>query len=156
MHCKSDGAHGGIKGLWVWFLALLKFCCAFSSGDGDDGTSSLLWGVSWSNQGGWSRAALDLKYCLVRACMHAQPLSHVRFFATPWTVARQAPLSMGFPRQKCWNGWPFPPPGDLPDPGIEPISPSSPAGRFFTTEPPGEPNYLLLVVNLSGADLIGG
>ena len=62
--------------------------------------------------------------------------------ATPWTVARQVPLSMGFPRQECWSGLPFPPPGDLPDPGIKPESPVSPAltGRFCTTEPSGKPN----------------
>ena len=42
--------------------------------------------------------------------------------ATPWTVARQAPLSMGFPRQEYWSGLPFPPPGDLPDPGIETVA----------------------------------
>ena len=46
---------------------------------------------------------------------------------TPWTVARQAPLSMGFSRQECWSGLPCPPPGDLPDPGIEAESPVSPA-----------------------------
>ena len=46
-------------------------------------------------------------------------LSHVQLFATPWTVARKATLSMGFPRQEHWSGLPFPPPGDLPDPGIE-------------------------------------
>ena len=55
--------------------------------------------------------------------------------ATPWTVAPQAPLSMVFPRQEYWSGLPFPPPEDLPDPGIEPMSPAL-ADRFFTTEPP--------------------
>ena len=61
--------------------------------------------------------------------------NHVRLFATPWTVARQAPLSMGFSRQEYWSGLPFPPPGDLPDPGIEPASLTSPvlAAGFFTT-----------------------
>ena len=49
-------------------------------------------------------------------------LSPVRLFATPWSVARQASLSLGFPRQEYWSGVPFPPPGDLPDPGIEPAS----------------------------------
>ena len=43
-------------------------------------------------------------------------------FATPWTVTHQSPLSMGFPRQEYWTGWPFPSPGDLPDPGIKPGS----------------------------------
>ena len=46
---------------------------------------------------------------------------------TPWTVALQAPLSMGIPRQEYWSGWPIPSPGDLPDPGIEPVFPVSPA-----------------------------
>ena len=59
-------------------------------------------------------------------------------FATPWTVACQAPLSMGFPRQEYWSGLPFPSPGDLPNPGIEPLSPAL-EGGFFTTEPPGKP-----------------
>ena len=48
------------------------------------------------------------------------PLSCVRLFATPWTVALQAPLSMGFSRPEYWSGLPFPPPGDLPDPEIKP------------------------------------
>ena len=53
----------------------------------------------------------------------------------PGTVARQAPLSTGFSKQEYWSGWPFPPPGDLPDPGIKPASPASPAlgSGFFTT-----------------------
>ena len=60
-------------------------------------------------------------------------------FETPWTVACQARLSMGFSRQKDGNGLPFPSPGDFPDPGIEPASLASPAlaGRFFSTVPPG-------------------
>ena len=62
-------------------------------------------------------------------------------FVTPKTVAHQAPLSLGFSRQEHWSGLPFPPPGDLPDPGIKPLSPASPelAGRFFITEPSGKP-----------------
>ena len=56
---------------------------------------------------------------------------------TPWTVACQAPLSMGFSRQEYWSGLPFPSPGGLPNPdtGIKPVSPAL-AGRFFGTEPP--------------------
>ena len=59
---------------------------------------------------------------------------------TPWTVVCRIPLSMGFFRQEYWSGLPFPSPGDLPDPGIEPASPVPPAlaGRFFTSEPPGK------------------
>ena len=55
-------------------------------------------------------------------CVCAQPLSHALLFATPWTVAHQAPLSVGFSHQEYWSELPFPPPGDLPDPGIEPES----------------------------------
>ena len=62
---------------------------------------------------------------------------HVRLFATPWTVAYQAPLSMGFSRQECWSGLPFPSPGDLPDPGIEPGSPALQADAL-PSEPPGK------------------
>ena len=59
-------------------------------------------------------------------------------FETLWTTAHQTPLSMGFSRQEYWCGLPFPPPGDLPDSGIEPASPAL-AGGFFTTELPGKP-----------------
>ena len=59
-------------------------------------------------------------------------------FVTPWIVACQAPLSMGFPRQEYWSGLPFSSPGDFPDPEIKPTSPAL-AGRVFTTEPPGKP-----------------
>ena len=65
----------------------------------------------------------------------AKSLSRVWLSVTPWTVAHQAPMSMGFSRQEYWSGLPFPPPGDLPDPGIEPSSLRSPvlAGGFFTS-----------------------
>ena len=65
-------------------------------------------------------------------------------FATLWTVGHQAPLSMGFSRQEHWNGLPCPPPGDLPDPGVEPLSLRSPesAGRFFTTSTTWEAMHL--------------
>ena len=67
-------------------------------------------------------------------CVLSQ-LSHVRLSASLWAVACQAPLFMGFFRQKYWSGLPFLPPGDLLNPGIKPESPASPtlAGRFFTT-----------------------
>ena len=54
-------------------------------------------------------------------------LSHVQLFATPWTVAPQSPLSMVFSRQEYWSELPFPSLEDLPDPGIEPVSPAAPA-----------------------------
>ena len=61
-------------------------------------------------------------------------------FVTPWTVACQAPLSMGFPRQEYWSELPFPSPGDLPDQGLNPglLQVSCIAGRFFTAAPPGK------------------
>ena len=68
----------------------------------------------------------------------------VQLFVTLWTVAHQAPLSMGFSRQKYGSGLPCPPPGDLPDPGIRHTSPESltSAGGFFTPEPPGKAHPL--------------
>ena len=77
----------------------------------------------------------------VKAGLRACELIHsVLFssFATPWTEAHQAPLSMGFSRQEHCSGLPFPPAGDLPNPGIEPTSPEL-ASQLFTTEPPGRP-----------------
>ena len=58
--------------------------------------------------------------------MKVKSLSHVRLFATPWTVAYQAPLSVGFSRQEYWSGLPFPSPGALPNPGTEPTCAVSP------------------------------
>ena len=72
-------------------------------------------------------------------------LSRARLFATLWTVAYQAPLSMGFSRQEYSSGLPFPSPGDLPDPGIEPRSPTLQADGL-TSEPPGKLYELLLVL----------
>ena len=62
--------------------------------------------------------------------------------ATPWTVALQAPLFMGFPKQEYWSGLPFPSPRDLPDQGLN-LDPAL-AGRSFNTEPPGKPTLLYL------------
>ena len=69
--------------------------------------------------------------------------SHVRLFATLWTAAREAPLSMGFSRQEYWSGLPFPflSPGDLSNPGIKPRSPALQADAL-TSEPPGKPHIL--------------
>ena len=88
-------------------------------------------------------------------------LSHVQLFATPWTVAYQAPLSMGFSRQECWSRLPFPSPGDLPNPGIEPGSPEMQADAL-PSEPPGKPilnlgtmkNFCLLLIPLRHAYII--
>ena len=85
--------------------------------------------------------AIPMKMPLcVCVCVSVCTLNRVQLFATLWTVACQAPLSMEFPRQEYWSGLPFPSPGDLPDPGIEPASLASLAlaGGFFATEPPGK------------------
>ena len=76
----------------------------------------------------------------MRVCVLSHS-GHVQLFVTPWTVACQAPLSVGFSKQECWSGLPFPPPGHLPNPGVEPESPVPPslADGFFTTEPLGKP-----------------
>ena len=83
-----------------------------------------------------------MKYYLIPArIVVVQLLSHVWLFVTLWTVAHQASLSMGFSRQEHWSGLPCPPPGGLPNPGIEPTSLMSPplAGVFLTTSVPGKP-----------------
>ena len=74
-------------------------------------------------------------YSSMHVCVSAKSLQHVWFFETLWTVAHQAPLSLEFSRQEYWSGLPCPPPGDLPDTGIKPVSLMSPAlaGGFFTT-----------------------
>lgn len=76
------------------------------------------------------RAAYSAKECTGH---RVKSLSHARLFATPWTAARQAPLSLGFSRQEYWSRLPCPPSGDLPDSGIKPTSRMSPvlAGGFF-------------------------
>ena len=74
-------------------------------------------------------------------------LSRVQLFVTTWTVACQAPLSVEFSRQEYYSGLPFPPPGSLPDPEIEPASPAL-AGGFFITELPGKPFSSTHIANL--------
>ena len=76
---------------------------------------------------------------------HAQSISGIQLFVTPGTVTRQAPVSMGFPRQEYWSGLPFPSPGDVPNPGIEPgslASPALPVGFFTTVAPRKSANEL--------------
>ena len=83
----------------------------------------------------------EMHYSLFRRGLKrkkVKSLSHVRLFATPWTVAYQAPPSIGFSMQECWSGLPFPSPGNLPDPGIEPGSPALQADALLS-EPPGKP-----------------
>ena len=85
------------------------------------------------------------------ACVCVCILSHVQLSVTLWTVANQTPLSTEFSRQEHWSGFPFPTPGDLPNPGIKPASPAM-AGRFFILEPPGKPKCSIIsFVSLSSA-----
>ena len=76
-------------------------------------------------------------------CCVLSHFSHVQLFANLRAVAHQDPLFMGFPREGYQRGFPFPPPGDFPNAGIEPSSLASPAlvGRIFTMVPPGKPSY---------------
>ena len=95
-------------------------------------------GLRWLPRGSIQPCPLIYRW---RHIWYACVLSRLRFFVTPWTVAHQVPLSMGFPRQEYWSGLPFPPPGDLPGIGIELMSFVSPAlaDEFFTIASPGKP-----------------
>ena len=79
--------------------------------------------------------------------------SHVQLFTTLWTVACQAPLSMGFPRQEYWSGLPFPSSGDLPDQGIEPGSPALQVDSLLS-ESQGKLYSLILLVSFSGFNAV--
>ena len=105
----------------------------------------------WSTKKGKSYLLIQIKCCIsfvsteliffnINLFVLVKSLSRVWFFATLWTVAYQAPPSMGFSRQECWSGLPFPFPGDLPDPGIEPGSPALQADAL-PSEPPGKLIY---------------
>ena len=83
-----------------------------------------------------------LQYHTIYLKVKVKLLSHIRLFVTLWTVAYQAPLPMGFSRQEYWSGLPFPSPGDLPNPGIEPGSPTLQADAL-TSEPPGTNQQIL-------------
>ena len=121
--------------------------------------------VSTSNSPTLSNLAITLYFLIWRSSpsirLHVlccvQSLSHVWLFAILWTITRQAPLSMRFSRWEYWNGFPFPPQGDLSDPGIESTSPAL-ADGFFTTVPPGKPirlHFCLFSVFLTPQKLHG-
>ena len=93
-------------------------------------------------------AYLPKSVCLLICnCMHALSLSCVRLFATPWTASHKAPLSMRFSRQEYWIVLSCPPPGDLPNPGIEPRSPALQANSL-PSEPPGKPSMYLVKTDI--------
>ena len=85
------------------------------------------------------------KPCLLFSVLYTQSLSCVWLFVTPWTVAHQAPLSMGILQEEYWSGLPCSPPGDLPNPGIKPRSLTLQADSL-PSEPPGKPSYYPSIV----------
>ena len=98
----------------------------------------LFYGVLAGTAAVWRLNYFETLRCLK---VKVKLLSRVWLFATPWTVTYQAPPSMGFSRQEYWSGWPFPPPGDLPNPGIEPRFPALEADTL-PSEPRGKYKYL--------------
>ena len=94
-------------------------------------------------------------HTVFRRKVKVKSLSRVQLSATPWTVAYQAPPSMGFSRQECWSGFPFPSPGDLPNPGMEPGSPTLQADTL-PSEPPGKPVFHSGCANLHPSYSGGG
>ena len=117
----------------AWLFSFIGFSLSKVSNYFMNSIFTWRWNISWVHS--------DTSVLKVKVKMKS--LSRVRLFATPWTVAYQASLSMGFSRQEYWSGLPFPSPGDLPNPGTEPLSPKSPAlaSRLFTTKPPRKPRY---------------
>ena len=107
------------------------------------------WWKSAVSNCGTSAQSLISSLASVCVCV-CYSLNHAQLFATPWTVAHQSPLSMGFSRQEYWSGFPFPPPGDLANPRIEPKSPALQADSFLS-EPPGKLSFCLLRPKWAGA-----
>ena len=97
--------------------------------------------------GAKERLLVHLESINTTKCESIICFSHIRLCATPWTVACQAPLSMGFPRQEYWSGVPFPSPGDLPNPGIEPTS-SALQADSLQSEPPGSYEVWMWLISL--------
>ena len=109
--------------------------------------SCRVWGTECSSpcMGSFEGGHHDLRYLHHSLKVKVKSLSPVQPFSTPWTVAYQAPPSVGFSRQECWSGLPFPSSGDLPNPGIEPGSPALQADAL-PSAPPGKPNSLATIV----------
>ena len=103
----------------------------------------------WRMRHFWSPNNAIQNFLISSSIMSAvKLLSRVRLFVTPWTVAYQAPPSMGISRQEYWSGLPFPSPGDLPNSGTEPGSPTFQADAL-TSEPPGKPSSSINVSNVT-------
>ena len=136
MGCCEDWKHAWTRvkppGLWLTEKGCSAWCCSQ--------THTLLREASQTHcselgPGEWAGTPLLFR-ALLAVVLFLVLVANFDAFVTPWTVAHQAPLSVGFSRQEDWSGLPFPSPGDLLDPGIEPVSPAL-AGSFFTTELPG-------------------
>ena len=137
-------------------VCLLASSCVFALGAGGAGLERVLTLQDWFSWSSPVSSCSSLKtpsyflglFIYKRACM-LRRFSCVWLFVTLWTVAQQTPLSMGFSRQEYWSGLPRPPPGDLPNPGIEPMSLMSPAlaGGFFTTRKPHSYKHFLPYLN---------
>ena len=133
----------GIYRIWGSWLLLVALCLRTLALSNDHLTPVRFSFLSWKMEMLVIMQMLkDYRVSLLIAYVCMCVLSCVQLFATPWTVARQASQFMGFSRQEYWSGLPLPPPGDLPDPGTEAMSPAL-AGGLFTTEPPGKPHSVL-------------
>ena len=112
---------GLLKGLLCW-PCFCKYACPHDSSISfwKLATDSVIWHIIFLSLGIWIHTLMHVQ-------CRALSLRSCATLETPWSVARLAPASMGFPRQEHWSGLPCPPPGDLLDPGIEPTSPETPA-----------------------------
>ena len=116
---------------WLFNLYAEYIMCNAELDEAQAGIKILGWNINNLSY------ADDINFIAESKSSEVKSLSHVRLFATPWTVAHQVPPPMGFSRQEYWSGLPFPSPGDLPDPGIESRSPALQADAL-TSEPPGQ------------------
>ena len=151
--CDAIGQGEGL--LRSWFLSFIPQAYENTSSATQGTTGPVVWcpvGVSREDQQDSRQALCVCVVCVcvcvcmcVRVCVCARARASglcrsvvSDSFVTSWTVAHQAPLSMGFSRQEYWSGLPFPPRENLSDPGTKPVSRAL-EGKFFTSEPPGKP-----------------
>ena len=141
--CKTDiyvsrKIHLKRPGAFIYKLPDLPNCPSSEVREKVKGTKTVVQNLVFKEQekASLTETSITLLQCIVKS------LSRVRLFVIPWTVVYQASLSMGFSRQEYWSGWPFPSPGDLPDPGTEPRSPALQADAL-----PSEPLEALYYYN---------
>ena len=142
---QADLVSNALSSLWkltqfLYISESLRSSLSTKSGCKDSLVHSLIQGAPTMRQdlrAQWSPRHSTFMFLWDLSPRKVKSLSHVRLFATPWTVAYQVPPSMGFSRQEYWSGLPFPSPGNLPNPGIEPGSPTFQADAL-NSEPPGK------------------